>query len=48
MVTIPLHCPHCQSNALVRNGHVRNGKQLYRCCACRRQSRETPTPHVYQ
>jgi hypothetical protein len=43
MVTIPLHCPHCQSEALVRNGHVPNGKQLYRCRACGRQSRENPT-----
>jgi hypothetical protein len=34
MVTITLHCPHCQSDALVRNGHAPNGKQLYRCrCA---------------
>jgi InsA N-terminal domain len=22
MVTITVHCPHCQSNALVRNGHA--------------------------
>jgi IS1 transposase/InsA N-terminal domain len=22
MVTITLHCPHCQSDALVRNGHA--------------------------
>ncbi len=27
MVTIILHCPHCQSQALVRNGHAPNGKQ---------------------
>src|SRR5712691_7358224 len=47
MVTITLHCPHCQSEALVPNGHARNGKQLYRCRACGRQSRENPTPHVY-
>jgi predicted Fe-S protein YdhL (DUF1289 family) len=47
MVTITLHCPHCQSEALVRNGHAPNGKQLYRCRACGRQSRETPTPNVY-
>ena len=46
MVTITLHCPHCQSNALVRNGHAPNGKQLYRCRACGRQSRENPTPHA--
>ncbi len=47
MVTITLHCPHCQSEALVRNGHAPNGKQLYRCRACGRQSRKNPTPHVY-
>jgi hypothetical protein len=47
MVTITLHCPHCQSDALVRNGHAPNGKQLYRCRACGRQSRENPTPHAY-
>ena len=47
MVTITLHCPHCQSDALVRNGHAPNGKQLYRCHACGRQSCENPTPHAY-
>ena len=25
MVTITLHCPHCQSDALVRNGHAPMG-----------------------
>jgi transposase-like protein len=47
MVTITLHCPRYQSNALVRNGHAPNGKQLYRCRACGWQSRGNPTPHVY-
>ena len=47
MVTITLRCPHCESNALVRNGHAPNGKQLYRCHTCGRQSRENPTPHAY-
>jgi InsA N-terminal domain/IS1 transposase len=47
MVTITVRCLHCQSDALVRNGHAPNGKQLYRCYACGRQSRETPTPHAY-
>jgi transposase-like protein len=46
MVTITLHCFHCQSDSLVRNGHAYNGKQLYRCRSCGRQSRETPTPHA--
>jgi transposase-like protein len=47
MVTISLPCSHCQSDALVRNGHAPNGKRLYRCRACGRQSRENPTPHAY-
>ncbi len=47
MVTIILHCTHCQSQALVRNGQAPNGKQLYRCHACGRQSRENPTPYAY-
>src|SRR5947209_2495724 len=34
-------------DALVRNGHAPNGKQLYRCRVCGRQSRENPTPHAY-
>jgi transposase-like protein len=47
MVTITLHCPHCESDALIRNGHAPHGKQLYRCHACARQGRENPTPHAY-
>jgi len=47
MVTITHHCPHCQSDALGRNGHAPNGKQLSRCRSCGRHSRETPTPHAY-
>ena len=46
MVTITLHCPRYQSEALVRNGHAPNGKQLYRCRECGRQSRENSTPHA--
>ncbi len=42
MVTITLHCPYCQSEALVRNGHAPNGKQLYRCRSCGRQSANYP------
>src|SRR5258708_29052949 len=47
MVTITVPCPHCQSDALVCNGHAPNGKQLYRCRTSGRQSRENPTPHAY-
>ncbi len=47
MVTITLHCAHCGSEALVRDGHAPNGKQKYRCHACGRRSRENPTPNAY-
>ena len=47
MVTITLYCPHCGSDALVRDGHAPNGKQKYRCHACGRRSRENPTPNAY-
>ena len=47
MVTIILHCPHCGSEALVRDGHAPNGKQKYRCHTCGRRSRENPTPNAY-
>jgi insertion element IS1 protein InsB len=47
MVTITLHCPHCGSEEVTRNGRAPNGKQKYRCRACRKQSRENPTPHAY-
>src|SRR6266487_1054054 len=47
MVTVTVHCPHCGSEDLRRNGRAPNGKQKYRCRACKRQSRENPTPHAY-
>ena len=47
MVTITLHCPHFDSEALVRDGHAPNGKQKYRCHRCGRRSRENPTPNAY-
>jgi transposase-like protein len=47
MVTITLHCSHCQSEALVRNGRAPNGKQLSRCRTCGRQSRENPASNAY-
>src|SRR5438093_13059717 len=47
MVTITLHCPHCGSDALVRDGHAPTGKQKFRCHACGRRSRENPTPNAY-
>jgi insertion element IS1 protein InsB len=47
LVTVTLHCPHCGSEDLKRNGHAPNGKQKESCRACKRQSREHPTPHAY-
>lgn len=47
MVTITIHCQYCGSKELKRNGHAPNGKQKYSCKACKRQSRENPTPHAY-
>jgi transposase-like protein len=46
MVTIILHCPHCQSEALVRDCHAPNDKQKFRCHACGRRSRENPIPNA--
>lgn len=47
MVTITVHCSHCGSEEIMRYGRAPNGKQKYRCRACKRQSRENPTPHAY-
>lgn len=47
MVTLTLHCAHCGSEQLVRNGRASNGKQRYKCRACGRQSRENPSPNGY-
>src|SRR5260370_17040021 len=47
MVTTTVHCAYCGSEDSVRNGRSPNGKQKYRWKACKRQSRENPTPHVY-
>ncbi len=47
MVTISVHCPHCGSDQVKRNGHASNGKQRYYCQSCHKQSRENPRPHAY-
>ncbi len=36
MITQVLHCPYCQSTDIVRHGTTSEGKQRYRCRACRR------------
>ena len=30
-------CPSCSSNLVKKNGHIRNGKQNYRCLSCGKQ-----------
>ena len=47
MVTIIIHCSHCGSDKLKKNGHASNGKQRYYCKECKKQSRENPTPNKY-
>lgn len=32
-----LQCPRCQSQSVVKNGHIHNGKQRYLCKTCGRQ-----------
>lgn len=32
-----LRCPSCSSKQTVKNGHIHNGKQRYRCKSCGRQ-----------
>jgi transposase-like protein len=45
--TITLTCPHCSSDHLKRNGHVKDGRQRYRCLECGKQHREHPRAHGY-
>ena len=37
-----MECPHCLSQAIVKNGYIHNGKQKYRCKDCGRQFVENP------
>ena len=32
-----LQCPRCESEGVVKNGHIHNGKQRYLCKDCGRQ-----------
>jgi transposase-like protein len=47
MVTVTLWCSYCESEKLVRNGHVPNGKQRYFCQECKRYNRENPSSRGY-
>jgi transposase-like protein len=35
VITQILHCPYCQGTDIVRHGTTPEGKQRYRCRACR-------------
>ena len=48
MVTEVIHCRHCSTDDVVKNGIApNNGKQKYLCHACTRQSRQNPSPNGY-
>jgi transposase-like protein len=47
MVSVPVVCYHCGSTEVVRNGRSRNDKQMYKCKACGRNSRESPVHEKY-
>jgi transposase-like protein len=34
--TEDIHCPHCSSSDLQKNGHSENGTQRWRCIDCRK------------
>ena len=38
MVFIPVHCPHCQSDQVIKGGKTKAAKQRYKCrnpaCPC--------------
>ncbi|NJK62342.1 MAG: IS1 family transposase [Synechococcaceae cyanobacterium SM2_3_1] len=36
-------CPSCTSSQTVKNGHIHNGKQRFKCQQCGRQFVEHPT-----
>ena len=37
------NCPQCNTDQIVKNGHIHNGKQRFKCCECGRQFVENPT-----
>jgi predicted Zn finger-like uncharacterized protein len=40
------NCPKCQSKIIVKNGHIHNGKQRFKCKSCGRQFVQNPTNKV--
>ena len=41
-----LNCPQCNGQQIVKNGHIHNGKQRFKCQDCGRQFIENPTKIV--
>ncbi len=39
-------CPNCASSHTVKNGHIHNGKQRFKCHECGRQFIEHPSKKV--
>ena len=39
-------CPNCSSQQTVKNGHIHNGKQRFKCHDCSRQFIENPQKKV--
>ncbi len=37
------NCPQCHTHHVVKNGHIHNGKQRFKCCHCGRQFVENST-----
>ena len=37
-----INCPNCSSEKIVKNGHIHNGKQRFKCNQCSRQFVENP------
>ncbi len=37
-----INCPNCFSEKIVKNGHIHNGKQRFKCNECSRQFIENP------
>jgi hypothetical protein len=36
-INIPVHCPQCTSEKIVKNGHKSNGQQNYQCKNCKKK-----------
>ena len=37
-----INCPNCSSSKIVKNGHIHNRKQRFKCNECNRQFIENP------